>query len=110
MIHNTGVILKLLTLTGIVIIITHRGLIPRLHPNLGLGMRLQDSTVNTTLQHCRFTPEERAKRPQLAHMPFGFGPRSCVAMRFALLEIKIAIMELLKKYSFVRIPETEVSL
>ena len=61
--------------------------------------------------HCykyRFTPEERAKRPQLAHMPFGFGPRNCIGMRFALLEAKIALIELLKRYTFVRAPDTEV--
>ena len=57
---------------------------------------------------CRFKGEERAKRPQLCHMPFGFGPRSCIGMRFALLEAKIALIELLKKYTFVRAPDTEV--
>jgi cytochrome P450 len=31
-------------------------------------------------------------------------------MRFALLEIKIALIELLKRYTFVRAPDTEVSL
>ena len=56
----------------------------------------------------RFTPEERAKRPQLCHLPFGFGPHNCIGMRFALLEAKIALMELLKKYTFVRAPDTEV--
>ena len=56
----------------------------------------------------RFTPEERAKRPATVHTPFGFGPRNCVGMRFALLEAKIALMELLKRYTFVRAPDTEV--
>ena len=56
----------------------------------------------------RFKAEERAKRPQLAHLPFGFGPRNCIGMRFALLETKMALLELLKKFSFVRAPDTEV--
>ena len=56
----------------------------------------------------RFTAEEKAKRPQLCHMPFGFGPRSCIAMRLALLEAKIALIELLKRYTLTRAPETEV--
>ena len=42
-------------------------------------------------------------------MPFGFGPRNCIGKRFALLEAKIALIELLKRFSFVRAPDTEVS-
>ena len=57
---------------------------------------------------CRFTAEERTKRPTTVHTPFGFGPRSCIGMRFALLETKIALMELLKRYTFVQAPDTEV--
>ena len=56
----------------------------------------------------RFTAEERAKRPQLSHMPFGFGPRNCIGMRLALLEAKVALIEVLKRYTFVKVPETEV--
>ena len=56
----------------------------------------------------RFTAEEKAKRPQLCHLPFGFGPRSCIGMRFALLEAKMALIELLKRYTFVKAPDTEV--
>jgi len=58
----------------------------------------------------RFTPEEKAKRPSVCHMPFGWGPRNCIGMRFALMEAKMALIEIVKKYTFVQVPETEVSL
>ena len=56
----------------------------------------------------RFSAEEKAKRPQLCYMPFGTGPRSCIGQRLALLEAKIALMGVLKKFSLVRAPETKV--
>ena len=62
-------------------------------------------TVNVLF---RFTPEEKAKRPQLSHMPFGWGPRNCVGMRFALMEAKIALIHILRKYKFEQAPDTEV--
>ena len=42
-------------------------------------------------------------------MPFGAGPRMCLAMRLALLEVKMAIVHVLRQHRFVRAPETEVS-
>ena len=55
----------------------------------------------------RFTKEEKAKRHPMAHMPFGWGPRSCIGMRFALLEAKMALIAIMKEYTFMEAPDTE---
>ena len=57
----------------------------------------------------RFTPEEKAKHNPYDWIPFGAGPRNCLAMRLALTEFKIAIVYLIRKYKFVRTEKTEVS-
>ena len=56
----------------------------------------------------RFTPEAKATWPQLAHMPFGWGPRNYIGLRFGLLETNIVLIEILMEYSFAPGPETPV--
>ncbi|KFM82631.1 Cytochrome P450 3A13, partial [Stegodyphus mimosarum] len=58
----------------------------------------------------RFTPEERAKREQYTFLPFGAGPRNCVGMRFALMEIKACLAEVLRNFRIKRCPQTKVPL
>lgn len=60
-----------------------------------------------TLFH-RFDPEHKNNHSPATFLPFGAGPRNCVAMRFALVEIKLVLVNLLKNYQIVTCPETVV--
>ncbi|KAM9807722.1 thromboxane-A synthase [Neosynchiropus ocellatus] len=58
----------------------------------------------------RFTPEAKENRHPFVYLPFGAGPRNCVGMRLAQLEIKMALVRLFSRFNIVACSETQVPL
>uniref|UniRef100_T1IBE2 Uncharacterized protein n=1 Tax=Rhodnius prolixus TaxID=13249 RepID=T1IBE2_RHOPR len=52
----------------------------------------------------RFDPDQTV--PSCAYIPFGNGPRICIAMRFAMLQMKYCLAKLLLTYKFQVSPKT----
>ncbi|CAM3543829.1 cytochrome P450 [Kibdelosporangium persicum] len=52
----------------------------------------------------RFTPEAAEGRPKFAYIPFGFGPRSCEGAALAMVEIKLMLAVLVRRFEFTPVP------
>uniref|UniRef100_A0AAQ5ZFB1 unspecific monooxygenase n=1 Tax=Amphiprion ocellaris TaxID=80972 RepID=A0AAQ5ZFB1_AMPOC len=58
----------------------------------------------------RFSKKNKQNINPYAYLPFGTGPRNCLGMRFALVMVKLALVEVLQNYSFSVCEETEIPL
>ncbi|XP_037691962.1 thromboxane-A synthase isoform X2 [Choloepus didactylus] len=58
----------------------------------------------------RFTAEACRLRRPFTYLPFGAGPRSCLGVRLGLLEVKLTLLHILRKFQFKACPETQVPL
>ncbi|XP_019851786.1 PREDICTED: cytochrome P450 3A24-like isoform X2 [Amphimedon queenslandica] len=58
----------------------------------------------------RFSPHEKESHHPMCFMPFGAGPRNCIGMKLALMEAKMCLTSLMRKYKFERAPDTQVPL
>lgn len=58
----------------------------------------------------RFMPQNRHCLVPYTYLPFGGGPRSCIGMRFSLLETKLALAQMVRRYKFFRCNETDIPL
>ncbi len=84
---------------------------------LSLVHRIQDYLPLSTVCTCialllllyRFSPEEKSRRDPMTYLPFGEGPRNCIASRFALEQVKIALCHILNEFRVFRVFETAVS-
>ncbi|XP_055947998.1 cytochrome P450 3A8-like [Argiope bruennichi] len=58
----------------------------------------------------RFTPEQRAQRDPYSYLPFGAGPRNCLGMRFALMEVKVCLAHVIANFTIKTCPQTKIPL
>uniref|UniRef100_A0AAQ4NU50 Cytochrome P450 3A n=1 Tax=Gasterosteus aculeatus aculeatus TaxID=481459 RepID=A0AAQ4NU50_GASAC len=58
----------------------------------------------------RFSKENKDSIDPYSYLPFGAGPRNCIGMRFALLMMKLSVVEILQNFSFVTCKETQIPL
>ena len=48
----------------------------------------------------RFLPELISERPAFSYLPFGLGPKQCIGIRLAQLELKMVLVKILQKVKF----------
>ncbi|XP_058536718.1 cytochrome P450 3A6-like [Ochotona princeps] len=58
----------------------------------------------------RFNKKNKDNINPYVYLPFGAGPRNCIGMRFALLNIKLALVRLMHDFSFKPCKETQIPL
>ena len=86
----------------------------------GWGFKLKPQTCSssgfsvsfTCFVYCcgsRFSKKNKDGINPYVYLPFGTGPRNCVGMRFALMNIKLALVRILQNFSFIPCKETQVS-
>ncbi|KAF5289036.1 hypothetical protein FQA39_LY03915 [Lamprigera yunnana] len=56
----------------------------------------------------RFSEKNKSNFEPSAYLPFGLGPRICIASRFALMEMKILIFHLFFEFEIIPISKTEI--
>uniref|UniRef100_A0A8C4LX98 unspecific monooxygenase n=1 Tax=Equus asinus asinus TaxID=83772 RepID=A0A8C4LX98_EQUAS len=56
----------------------------------------------------RFSKENKDGINPYIYMPFGNGPRNCIGMRFALMNMKVAVVRVLQNFSFKPCKETQI--
>nr|CAA55887.1 unnamed protein product [Rattus norvegicus] len=58
----------------------------------------------------RFSKENKGSIDPYVYLPFGNGPRNCIGMRFALMNMKLALTKVLQNFSFQPCKETQIPL
>ncbi|XP_066601355.1 cytochrome P450 6a2-like [Prorops nasuta] len=98
-----------------------------LRGNDGLSVRVEKGTkilVSATSLHTdpeywtnplkfdpeRFSPDRKSDIKKFSYLPFGEGPRICVGMRYALLQVKACLAQFVRNYAVELSTKTQVPL
>ena len=58
----------------------------------------------------RFSKKNKDSINPYVYLPFGTGPRNCIGMRFAIMNMKLAVIRVLQNFSFKPCKETQIPL
>ncbi|XP_061008306.1 cytochrome P450 3A24-like [Dama dama] len=58
----------------------------------------------------RFSKKNKDSINPYVYLPFGSGPRNCIGMRFAIMNMKLAVVRILQNFSFKPCKETQIPL
>lgn len=58
----------------------------------------------------RFSNENKQKVSAYAYYPFGGGPRLCIGHQFAILEMQLALLHLIRRFDFDLVPDQQIDI
>ncbi|XP_060231980.1 cytochrome P450 3A11-like isoform X1 [Meriones unguiculatus] len=79
-------------------------------PSYALQHDLQHWPEPEKFYHERFSKENKGSIDSYLYLPFGYGPRNCIGIRFALMNMKLALTKVLQNFSFQPCKETQIPL
>ncbi|WP_442755512.1 cytochrome P450 [Methylocystis sp. JAN1] len=59
---------------------------------------------------CRFAPQKASARQRYAYLPFGAGPRICIGLSFAMIEMQVVLATLIRRFRFRAVPGHRLAL